>query len=226
MKIAVLLSGCGVYDGSEIQESVLSLLAISQAGHQYTCFAPDIIQTEVINHLNGELKSETRNVLEESARIARGQIQPLTALRSADFDALWLPGGFGVAKNLTRWATQGPDGAIEPSVAAIIQEWIQSNKPLAALCMAPTTVAKALQGTHIAVTLTIGNQSQPSPYDIAAIEAGIKVCGANPVACLIGDITIDRAHKLVTAPCYMMETTLPTLAKECQDIVAALEALV
>lgn len=225
MKIAVLLCGCGVFDGSEIHESVLSLLAIAQAGHQYQCFAADKDQTEVIDHYHGKVVEEPRNVLVESARIARGEIKPIEQLSLDEFDALWLPGGFGVAKNMTRWAFEGPDGAIDESIAQIIRSWVQNGKALAALCMAPTTVAKALEGTDISVTLTIGNQTQSSGLDIAAIEAGIKQCGASVQSCPIGETVIDPVHKIVTAPCYMMDTSLPIIAQECQQVVSALEKL-
>ncbi|CAG8999383.1 MAG: Glyoxalase ElbB [Candidatus Celerinatantimonas neptuna] len=218
MKIAVILSGCGVYDGSEIQESVLTLLAISEAGHHYDCFAPDISQHDVIDHCIGKPVGEARNVLNESARIARGEILPTTALKIEGYDALWLPGGFGVAKNLSKWAISGPDGEVEPSVASLIRQFFKAEKSVAALCMAPTTVAKAMQDSGLELTLTVG-QNNPD------IEVGLKQCGAHPVQCDSGESIVDKEHKLVTAPCYMMPSNPATIARECRSVMAAIEAL-
>ena len=79
-KIAVVLSGSGVYDGSEIHEAVLSLLAIEKHGAQWHCFAPNINQHHVINHITGAEMDTTRNVLIESARIARAIFQTSSLL--------------------------------------------------------------------------------------------------------------------------------------------------
>ncbi|MFQ3576193.1 MAG: isoprenoid biosynthesis glyoxalase ElbB, partial [Cytophagales bacterium] len=130
-KIAVILSGCGVYDGSEIHESVLSLLEIESQGGEYQCFAPDIVQHHVINHLSGEEMTEQRNVLTEAARIARGNIKSLKELNVADFDALFLPGGFGVAKNFTKWAFSGPDGDILTEIKTVARRFgVRSAMPM------------------------------------------------------------------------------------------------
>lgn len=225
MKFAVILSGCGVYDGSEIQETVLSLLAINQAGHTYQCFAPNIEQHHCINHISGETMSSQRNVLVESARIARGDILPSDDLHVSDYDALWLPGGFGVAKNLTQWAFKGPETLIEPSVEGAIQGFIRAGKPVAALCMAPTTVARALKGSSYQPNLTIGNTEQESPYDINDINQGLQACGATPVDCRVGECVVDSKLKIVSAPCYMMKTDLSALAAECQQVVSQIEQL-
>lgn len=218
MKIAVILSGCGVFDGSEIQEAVLTLLAISEAGHTYDCFAPDISQHDVIDHRVGKPMGEARNVLNESARIARGEIQATTALNVDDYGALWLPGGFGVAKNLSKWAISGPDGEVEPSVATLIRQFFKAKKIVAALCIAPTTVAKAMQECGIELTLTVGQNNQD-------VEVGLKQCGARPVSCDSGECVVDHEHKLVTAPCYMMPSSPVMIARECRAVMAAIEAL-
>jgi enhancing lycopene biosynthesis protein 2 len=141
--VAVLLSGCGVYDGSEIHEAVLTLLAVAEAGAQYQCIASDKLQYHTINHLNGEQEVDNRNILQESARIARGDIQALSAVKVADFDALLIPGGFGAAKNLNQWAIAGPDGDIDAAVKKLILDFIQAGKPIGAMCMGPTVLAKA-----------------------------------------------------------------------------------
>lgn len=205
MKIAVILSGCGVYDGSEIHEATFSLLAIAQNGGTYQCFAPDKDQFHVINHLSGEEAAEKRNVLVESARIARGEVKPLTELSAANFDALVIPGGFGAAKNLNRWAISGPDGDIDASVKSSILDFVKSAKPICGLCMGPTVIAKALEGSGINATLTVGSTTEASPYDIAAISDGMEKIGSTTEMKTIREIAIDSKNKIVTAPCYMME---------------------
>lgn len=122
-KVAMILSGCGVYDGSEIHETVLTLLRLSQQGAQVQCFAPDKPQMHVLNHLNGEEMNEQRNVLVESARITRGEVKDVRELKASDFDALILPGGFGVAKNLSDFAVKGSDCTVDADVLAAIGQF-------------------------------------------------------------------------------------------------------
>ena len=104
--ILVILSGCGVYDGAEIHESVLTLLALARHGASVTIAAPNKDQMHVINHATGDVMSESRNVMVEAARIARGQITDLSEIQSGDYDAVFIPGGFGAAKNLCTFATE------------------------------------------------------------------------------------------------------------------------
>lgn len=208
MKIGVILSGCGVYDGAEIHESVLTLLAIRENNAEAVCYAPDIEQHHVLNHLNGEEMSEKRNVLVESARIARGAVKSLAEFNYEELDALVLPGGFGAAKNLTKWAFSGPDGEINAQVKQAIVEMALHGKPVCGLCMGPTVIAKALEGTHMHAQLTVGSTEEASPYDIAAISAGMEKAGAQAVMKTISEISVDEANKIVTAPCYMMEADI------------------
>jgi enhancing lycopene biosynthesis protein 2 len=208
MKVGVLLAGCGVYDGSEIQEAVFTLLALDENGAEAICMAPDINQHHVINHLNGNEQNETRNVLTESARIARGNIVPLDSVNVNDLDALVIPGGFGAAKNLNKWAFSGPDGSIVPEVAGLIQNMLAAKKPVAGLCMGPTVIAKALQNSGMNAKLSVGTTSEPSPYDIAGISAGMNQIGATATMKSIREIEVDHQLGIVTAPCYMMEATV------------------
>jgi len=208
MKIGVLLSGNGVFDGSEIQEAVFTLLAIDEKNAEAICMAPDIDQHHVLNHMNGEEMPEKRNVLIESARIARGNIRDLAKVSADDLDALVIPGGFGAAKNLTKWAFQGPDGDINPDVKRIINEMVLNNKPVCGLCMGPTVIAKALEESGIKPGLTVGNTSQPSPYEIDAISSGMEKTGATAHMKSIDEIMVDEKNKIVTAPCYMMEASI------------------
>lgn len=207
-RIGVLLSGCGVFDGAEIQESVFTLLAIDQNGGKAVCVAPNINQHHVVNHINGDEMPENRNVLTEAARIARGNIQDLAKISSNDFDALVIPGGFGDAKNLTKWAFSGANGEINSDVKRIINEMLADCKPIVGLCMGPTVIAKALEGKLDGGVLTVGNNTDQSPYDIAEVQGEIKKLGFSTKENKITEITIDKKNKIITAPCYMMEVSI------------------
>ncbi|MCC5945982.1 MAG: isoprenoid biosynthesis glyoxalase ElbB [Bernardetiaceae bacterium] len=227
MKIGVLLSGCGVYDGSEIHEAVLTLLALEQEGAEVVCIAPDIEQHHVINHVTGEPMQETRNVFVEAARIARGEITKLADIKESDLDGLVLPGGFGVAKNFTKWAFEGPQGSIDEGVANLIKEMVRHRKPVAALCMAPTTLAKALEGTKgDKIKLTVGNIEEKSPYEIDAISQGINATGAEAIMCGKEEIVVDDLHNIITTPCYMMENSVAGTYEGIRKAVAKLTELV
>lgn len=193
LKIAVLLSGCGVYDGAEIYESVLTLLRLDQLDVQVQCFAPDQAQHHVINHITGEEMAEQRNVLTEAARICRGAILPLAELKAEDFDALILPGGFGVAKNFSDFAFQGAQVEVDAQVCAQVQAFHQAGKPLGLMCIAPALTAKLLgQG----VTCTIGQD--------AGVAGAISAMGGLHKSCAVDEIVVDAKHKLVTTPAYML----------------------
>lgn len=219
MKIGVLLSGSGVYDGSEIHEAVLTLLAIEENGAEAICFAPNIYQHHVINHLNGEEMNESRNVLVESARIARGNVKSLNDTSINDFDALIIPGGFGAAKNINKWTFSGPDGNILPEVKQLVQEVVKAKKPLAGICMGPTVIAKALEGTDIHAQLTVGSTQASSPYNIKEISDGMKSIGAHPQMKTIEEVAIDQQYKIVTAPCYMMDANIVQIRENIKQTV-------
>jgi len=213
--VAVILSGCGVFDGAEIHESVLSLLALEQQGAAYQCFAPDILQHHVINHLNGEEMNETRSVLVEAARIARGDIKPLAEFNAKDFDGLLLPGGFGAAKNLSSLAFEGPNCSVDPYLAGAVNTMVDAGKPVGALCISPAVLAKIFEGK--AAKLTIGND----PGTIGAIEA----MGGQHQETTHGEVVIDEKYKLVTSPCYMLDATISQIAEGANNTVQALMAM-
>ncbi len=201
-RVAVVLSGCGVYDGAEIYEATLTLLRLSQAGAQVQCFAPDIPQLHVINHLTGEVSAtDTRNVLVEAARLARGDIKPLTAAQAEHFDALIVPGGFGAAKNLCDFATTsvvaGAALTVEKDFLAFAQAMHQAGKPIGLICIAPV-MAAAICG--VGVKTTIGNDEDT----VAAVTA----TGAVHITCSVHEICIDRDNKLVTTPAYMLANSI------------------
>lgn len=196
-RVAVVLAGSGVYDGSEIHEAVLTLLHLSKAGAEYQCFAPDIAQLHVINHATGEVSNETRNVLVEAARIARGQIQPLSAATVDAFDALIVPGGFGAAKNLCDFAVKGADMQVLPEFLALAQAFHKAGKPIGLMCIAPT-MAAAICGAGVA--MTIGQDADTA--------AACEQLGAAHTACKVDEICVDRANKLVTTPAYMLAQSI------------------
>jgi len=226
MRIGVIFSGSGVYDGTEIQEGVFTLLSIKKVGGEAVCFAPDVDQHHVVNHINGEEMNETRNVLVESARIARGAIQSLDNFDADKLDAIVLPGGFGAAKNLTKWAFSGPDGEINAQVKTAIVSMVKAGKPVAGLCMGPTVIAKALEGSGVGPTLTVGSTEAASPYEIEAISQGMEKTGATAVMKTVEEISVDSENKIVTAPCYMMEADILQIRNNIQKAIDALVKLV
>ena len=212
-KIAVVLSGCGVYDGSEIHESVITLLEIKKNGAGYACFAPDKEQLHVVNHLTGEEMEGPRNVLVESARIARGDIKPLRGLNAADFDGIIFPGGFGAAKNLSTWGVKGPEGEIDGDVKRVINDAVKGGVPVALVCMSPVLAAKALEGSGNSAKITVGTTKDKSPYDIGGINSGMKSLGADPQLCPVSDFVVDEKNKIITTPAYMMEAGIDAVAE-------------
>lgn len=207
---AVVLSGCGVYDGAEIHEAVLTLLAIDRHGGTYQCFAPDMASRDVINHLTGQATGESRNVLAESARIARGKIKPLSAFDPSGFDALVMPGGFGAAKNLSSFALDGPECTVQADVERALRGMHAAGKPIGALCIAPAIVARVLG----AVELTIGN-------DVGTASA-LEQMGATHRNAGHGQIVVDAKAKVVTTPCYMLDASIGQIAEGADAAVRAL----
>jgi enhancing lycopene biosynthesis protein 2 len=209
-KFAVILAGCGVYDGAEIHEAVMTLYAIAKNGAAYQCFAPDISQHHVVNHLTGKEMPESRNVLVESARIARGKIMPLGELNIRDFDAVIFPGGFGVAKNLCSYAFDGANCNVIPQVSEVIREAATMRKPIGALCISPVMLAKVLGD----VELTIGHD--------AATAKDIEKMGARHRQTNHGQVVVDQKHKVFTTPCYMLDATIVDIATGADNIVKAM----
>lgn len=193
-KVAVILSGCGVYDGAEIHESVITLLHLDRHGAQVEMLAPDMPQHHVVNHLTGEVtEGESRNVRVEAARIARGAVGDLAQANPADYDALILPGGFGVAKNLSDFALRGAEATVQPAVLDFAQAVHKAGKPVGLICIAPALSARLIgEGARC----TVGNDPD--------VSAAIKAMGAVAVDCAVGDIVVDEARKLVTTPAYML----------------------
>ncbi len=209
-KFAVILAGCGVYDGAEIHEATLSMLAIAQHGASYALFAPDKPQHHVINHLTGEVMPETRNVLVESARIARGQIKPLTQLSVEEFDAIIFPGGFGVAKNLCTFAMEGDAMTLDPEVERVLKSAHTAGKPIGALCISPVMLARLFPGAM----LTIGQDK--------GTATAVENMGARHMLTTHGEVTIDEKNNLFTTPCYMLDARITDIAGGASHIVKAM----
>ena len=177
MKVGVLLSGCGVFDGTEIHEAVSALLALEQNNLEYICIAPDINQHHVLDHTSGNEIDVTRNVLIESARIARGEVTSLQDLDTNIICALVIPGGFGAAKNLSNWAFNGKDSEVNEKVQSLIKYCVHNKKPIVGLCISPTVIAKSLEGTTIQPKLTVGSTKGSSEYNIKEIQDAITSVG-------------------------------------------------
>jgi len=212
-KVGVILSGCGVYDGAEIHESVITLLAIDRLGAEAVMCAPDRQQLHVVNHLSGEVEEGAeRNVLVESARIARGAIRDVAEVTADELDGLILPGGFGAAKNLCDFAVKGADCDVDPGVAALVRAVHEQGKPVAAVCIAPALLAKVLgdEGPE----LTIGNDADTAN--------ALETMGAAHVVCPVREFVIDHERKLISSPAYMLAEGISEAAEGIEKTVAAL----
>lgn len=212
-KIAVVLGGSGFKDGSEIRESVLTLLALDEADVQFDCFAPDDNQYDVVNCLTGEAVNEKRNLLVEAARIARGNIKPVTELKASDYDGVMFPGGFGVAKNLCTFAFKGSEGEVRADVNNVIHDFYNSKKPIGAICIAPALIALSLKGRNL--NLTLGSEGE------AAEE--IKKLGHRHTATKPSECVVDLENKIVTSPAYMYDDArLKDIKKGIAEVVKAI----
>jgi enhancing lycopene biosynthesis protein 2 len=214
-KIGVLLSGCGVFDGTEIHESVLTLLFLDRAGATVRCMAPDMDQLHVIDHLHQQPSEERRNVLVESARIARGDIEDIRSVKADDIDALIIPGGFGAAKNLSDFAVNGPEAVVHPEVKRLLEEMAVRAKPIGAICIAPATLVRALADRSLRVT--IGN-------DVGTASA-IETMGGQHVVCGVDEICIDEKNRIVTTPAYMLGPGIADVAAGIEKLVDAILAM-
>ena len=207
-KVALVLSGCGVYDGSEVHEASACLVHLSRASATVSMFAPNATQMHVIDHTKGEPMEQERNVLVESARIARGKIAPLADLKAADFDAVIFPGGFGAAKNLSDFAVKGPELTLIPDVERVLGEFHGAAKPIGLCCIAPVLAAKAFGSAGVEVTMG-GEAEEGGKWPYAGASGAAKALGATHVAKDTADVAhVDAKNKVVTAPAYMCETAL------------------
>jgi enhancing lycopene biosynthesis protein 2 len=215
-RIGVVLAGCGVQDGSEIQEAVLTLLALDRAGAEAVCMAPDKPQADVVDHRSGRATGERRNALVESARIARGAVRPLAEIRADELDGIVLPGGYGAAKTLTTFAKEGAACTVDAGVASLLRALHAAGKPIAALCIAPAVVA-AIFGKTLHPEVTIG--------DDAATARALEAMGARHRNAGRTDVVVDRKNRIVTTPCYMYDARIGEVATGAERAVQELLAL-
>jgi len=208
-RFAIVLSGCGVFDGSEIHEAVMTMLAVDNLGAKYAIFAPDVPQHHTVNHLTGDA-GPGRNVLEESARIARGKIAPLSELKAPDFDAVIFPGGFGAAKNLCTYAFDGPAMKVNPDVERVVKEFHGAKKPIGALCIAPVIVAKVVKGCLV----TLGKEGD----DAKNVEA----MGARHQATGHEEVCADEANLVFSGACYMLDASIGQIQRGAENVVRAM----
>jgi len=211
MKIGVLLSGCGVNDGSEIHETVITMLALDRADVETHLMAPNIDQMHVINHYTGQEMDEFRNVLVESARIARGDIKDMAEVTGGDLDALIIPGGFGVAKNLSDYAMSGAECSINPDVYRLVSEMVLLKKPIGAICIAPAMMAKILAEQNRSATMTIG-KDKSTAKDMQAM-------GSTHKECPVEEMVIDEENNIVTTPAYMDAKNISEAAEGIEKLV-------
>ncbi len=208
-KVAVILSGCGVYDGAEIHESVLTLLALERAGASYKCFAPNINQLHVVNHLTGEVdENDTRNVLTEAARITRGAIEDVKSLNVNEFDILMLPGGFGAAKNLCTFAIEGENSQVNQDVLTVCKAFADANKVAGYACIAPAIIPTVYPN---GVKLTIGNDADTAK----AIEA----MGGSHIVTSVEEVVEDERYKVFSTPAYMLANNILGAATSIDNLV-------
>lgn len=217
LRVGVLLSGCGVFDGAEIHESVLTLLALARAGCEVVCMAPDVDQLHVIDHQTGEPTDERRNVRSEAARIARGPVRDVADVSADELDALVLPGGFGAAKNLCTFAVDGAAAKVNPDVARLMGAMLDAGKPQAVACIAPAVMATLLRDRGESAQLTIG--------DDAETAAALETMGAVHVDCGVRTAHVDRERKIVSSPAYMLAANITEAAASIDALVAELVAL-
>jgi enhancing lycopene biosynthesis protein 2 len=209
-RFAIILAGCGSKDGSEIHEATLTMLAIQKNGAMYEIFAPNIPQHHVVNHITNQEMRESRNMLVESARIARGNIKALSQLRVDDFDALIIPGGYGVAKNLCNYAFKGENCTVNPEVEKVMKAMAEKGKPIGALCIAPVLLAKVFGDIEI----TIGQDR--------GTATAVEKMGARHVNTHHGEVVIDQKRKLFTTPCYMLDANIVQIWEGADAIVKAM----
>jgi len=221
-KVALILSGCGVYDGTEVHEASACLVHLSACGAEVAMFAPDIDQMHVINHLDGSEQVEKRSVLQESARIARGKVRPLSELETGVFDALLIPGGFGAAKNLCDFAVKGAECSVRADVASALTGFHAQGKPIGLCCIAPVLAAKVL---HAEVTM--GAESEENGrWPHSGATGAVAKLGGRHVTRDVTECHVDQANRVVTTPAFMCETQLHLIHQGIGTMVKELLSMV
>ncbi|MGE0434603.1 MAG: isoprenoid biosynthesis glyoxalase ElbB [Planctomycetota bacterium] len=214
-KVCVILSGCGFRDGAEIHESVIALLAIERHGAVWHCCAPNV-SFKVVDHRTGKPTGETRNVLTESARIARGRIDDIAEMHADGYDALVMPGGSGAAGTLSDFLQAGSDAKVHPQVDRLIREFLEQGKPVGAICIAPATLARAVANAGKQATLTVGNARDHAD----AVKNLNAMAGVTHADTAVSEACIDEAHRIATTPAYMIGPGVKDIAAGIEKVVA------
>ncbi len=218
-KVGVILSGCGFLDGAEVHESVLTLLNLDRAGAEAVCYAPNKIQMHVVDHASGNVaEGQERNVLAESARIARGKIHDLGQARVEDLDAVIMPGGFGAAKNLSNFASAGADAEVDATLVELLRGMLAAGKPIGVICISPAVLAAALRGTEISAKLTIGSD--------AGTAAAIEAMGATHENCEVTEFTVDETNLIASTPAYMCDARISEVEVGIGKLVGAVLSMI
>lgn len=216
--VGVVLSGCGYLDGAEIYEATLTLLSLDRRGIIYQCLAPDVPQMHVVNHKTGEATGESRNVLVEAARIARGKIEPLSDAWLEKLDAVIFPGGFGAAKNYCDFAVKGEGCTIHPLVESFMRNAVSTKKPLGVICISPVILARALKGLELHPQLTVGKTS-------GACQA-VDNFGSRHNECAVTDCIVDHDLRIVSTPAFMYSARISEVAQGIDKLVEQIAAMV
>ncbi|MBM65721.1 MAG: isoprenoid biosynthesis protein ElbB [Myxococcales bacterium] len=212
-RIGFVLSGAGVFDGAELHESVLCLLALDRGDAEVIFMAPDKDQFHVVDHQSGTpAEGERRSVLSEAARLARGPVRPLAEVSADEVDAILMPGGFGAAKNLSTWAFSGAAGEVDGDLQRLLGAVHGQGKWIAACCIAPAILARVFGGDGVKVTLGTSDQ------DAAEVEK----TGAQHERCSVEQVCIDEEHRLITTPAYMEAARIRELEPGISDMVGHL----
>jgi enhancing lycopene biosynthesis protein 2 len=219
MKVGILLSGSGVYDGSEIQETVVTLLTLEQHNIEYVGISIDKNQHHVVNHLTGAEENETRNMLEESARIMRGNCIDITSVDLNSIEGLVIPGGFGNAKNFSNWALTSENKTIIPEIKHLLESILHAKKPIVSLCVSPILISLALKNSTLTPKLTLGSTSVESPYSILDFHKEIELNGSQSEEHTSDEICYDEALKIISAPCYMHDVSLNVVYQNIQKAI-------
>lgn len=210
-KVGVILAGCGVFDGSEIHEATLTLFFLDRQGVEIVYMAPDVDQSDVIDHSTHHPMRETRNVIVESSRISRGNIKNIKDLTANDMDALIIPGGLGAAKNLCNFSSENADCTAHPEIERLILGLSNSKKPIGFICIAPVICAKVLGKIHPQVSIGRGDENN--------LAAAIKKMGGVPVECDVDDIIVDRANRIISTPAYLLGPSISQIALGIEKLV-------
>jgi enhancing lycopene biosynthesis protein 2 len=226
-RVAVILSGCGHRDGSDVAETMLAFLMLDRAGAKVICAAPDAEQREVVDHLMdaaasaiatptaAATSSVPRNARVEAARLAPGEVLPLAALDPNRLEGLFIPSGRGVATLLSDYAEKGALCAVDPDLARVMKALLAAKKPMGFVGLAAVLAARVL-GPVAGVRLTLGSKAV-----VAAKHAAVMGADVRPGA--IDDVIADERARVYSTPGLEAEgARLAQVAKAIEKLARAL----